>query len=71
MIVRCALWMSDSKTTVGELRRYLRDESVDTFEQVPGLRFKAWMRTDFAIRAGRYSTTVSGNRIFPPKRSRR
>ena len=43
MLVRLVLWsLADSKTTIEELRRYLRDESVDTFEEVPGLRFKAW-----------------------------
>jgi hypothetical protein len=44
VIVRIALWsLADSKTTIGELRRYLRDESLDAFGQVPGLRFKAWV----------------------------
>ena len=43
MLIRFVLWsLADSKTTIEELRRYLRDESVDTFEEVPGLRFKAW-----------------------------
>ena len=43
MLLRFVLWnLADSKTTIEELRRYLRDESVDTFEEVPGLRFKAW-----------------------------
>lgn len=38
------LWELDgSNTTIEELRRYLRDESVDAFASVPGLRFKAWM----------------------------
>ena len=44
MLVRLVLWnLADSKTTIAELRRYLRDESVDAFSQVPGLRFKAWI----------------------------
>ena len=44
MLVRFVLWnLADSKTTIEELRRYLRDESVDQFEEVPGLRFKAWI----------------------------
>ena len=44
MIVRIVLWnLADSKTTIEELRRYLRDESVEAFEEVPGLRFKAWI----------------------------
>ena len=44
MIVRLVLWnLADSKTTIAELRRYLLDESVDAFEEVEGLRFKAWL----------------------------
>ena len=44
MVVRIVLWsLGDSKTTIEELRRDLRDESVDAFEQVDGLRFKAWV----------------------------
>ena len=44
MIVRFVLWnLADSMTTIEELRRYLRDESVDAWEDVDGLRFKAWI----------------------------
>ena len=44
MILRLVLWnLADSKTTIEELRRYLRDESVDAFSEVEGLRFKAWI----------------------------
>jgi hypothetical protein len=44
MILRFVLWnLADSKTTIHELRRYLRDESADAFADVPGLRFKAWI----------------------------
>jgi hypothetical protein len=44
MLVRFVLWnLADSKTNVEELRRYLRDESVDEFSRVDGLRFKAWV----------------------------
>lgn len=44
MVVRLVLWsLADSKTTIEELRRYLHDESVDAFEEVDGLRFKAWI----------------------------
>jgi hypothetical protein len=47
------LWsLADSKTTIGELRRYLRDESVDAFEDVPGLRFKAWISDEATERWG-------------------
>ena len=44
MVVRIVLWsLADSKTTIEELRRYLRDESVEKFAEVEGLRFKAWI----------------------------
>ena len=44
MIVRFVLWnLADSMTTIEELRRYLRDESVDAWADVEGLRFKAWI----------------------------
>jgi Putative mono-oxygenase ydhR len=44
VIARIVLWsLADSKTTIDELRRYLRDESVDAFAEVEGLRFKAWI----------------------------
>ena len=44
MVVRIVLWnLADSKTSIEELRRYLRDESVDAFAEVDGLRFKAWI----------------------------
>ena len=44
MIVRFVLWnLADSMTTIEELRRYLRDESVEAWEDVDGLRFKAWI----------------------------
>ena len=53
MIVRLVLWsLADSKTTIAELRRYLRDESVDAFEEVPGLRFKAWISDEVTERWG-------------------
>ena len=53
MLVRLVLWnLADSKTTIGELRRYLRDESVDAFEDVRGLRFKAWISDETTDRWG-------------------
>jgi putative monooxygenase ydhR len=53
MIVRLVLWsLADSQTTVGELRRYLRDEAVDAFAEVPGLRFKAWISDETTERWG-------------------
>ena len=53
MLVRFVLWnLADSKTNIEELRRYLRDESVDQFERVPGLRFKAWISDEATERWG-------------------
>ncbi len=53
MLLRLVLWnLADSKTTIEELRRYLRDESVDAFEDVPGLRFKAWISEEATERWG-------------------
>jgi hypothetical protein len=53
MLLRLVLWnLADSKTTIEELRRYLRDESVDAFEDVPGLRFKAWISDEVTDRWG-------------------
>jgi putative monooxygenase ydhR len=53
VLLRLVLWnLADSKTTIGELRRYLRDESVDAFAEVPGLRFKAWVSDETTERWG-------------------
>ena len=53
MIVRFVLWnLADSKTNVAELRRYLRDEAVDSFEDIPGLLFKAWISDEITERWG-------------------
>jgi len=53
VLLRLVLWsLADSKTTIEELRRYLRDESVDAFEDVPGLRFKAWISDEVTERWG-------------------
>ncbi len=55
MIVRFVLWnLADSQTTIAELRRYLRDESVDAFEDVEGLRFKAWISDEVTERWGAF-----------------
>jgi hypothetical protein len=53
VLVRLVLWnLADSKTTIHELRRYLRDESVDTFAEAPGLRFKVWVSDEATDRWG-------------------
>ena len=55
MVVRIVLWsLADSKTTIEELRRYLRDESVDAFAEVAGLRFKAWISDPAGERWGAF-----------------
>jgi hypothetical protein len=53
VLLRFVLWnLADSKTTIAELRRYLRDESVAQFEEVPGLRFKTWISDETTERWG-------------------
>jgi hypothetical protein len=53
VLVRFVLWnLADSQTNLGELRRYLQDEAVDAFEEVPGLLFKAWISDDTTERWG-------------------
>ena len=53
MLLRFVLWnLADSKSTIEELRRYVRDESVDTFAEVRGLRFKAWISDEVTERWG-------------------
>jgi hypothetical protein len=55
VIVRFVLWnLAASETTIEELRRYLRDESVDSFEDVEGLRFKAWVSDEATDRWGAF-----------------
>jgi trans-2,3-dihydro-3-hydroxyanthranilate isomerase len=47
MFVRTVLWdLEDSPMTIASLRDYLRDESVDAFAAVPGLRWKVWIAND-------------------------
>ena len=44
MFVRIVLWELDgTPASIESLRAYLRDESVDAFAGVEGLRFKAWV----------------------------
>jgi len=53
VILRLVLWnLADSKTTIQELRRYLRDESVEAFADVPGLRLKLWISDEITERWG-------------------
>ena len=53
MIVRYVMWELDGTgTSIDELREYLRDESVDAFSGVHGLRFKAWISDSATNRWG-------------------
>jgi hypothetical protein len=53
MVVRLVLWnLADSLTNVGELRRYLQDEAVAKFEDVPGLLVKLWVSDETTERWG-------------------
>jgi hypothetical protein len=53
MRVRVVWWeLDDSPATIAELREYLRDESVDAFGAVEGLRLKLWIADDERNRWG-------------------
>jgi hypothetical protein len=53
MRVRVVWWELDgSQATIAELREYLRDESVDAFAQVEGLRLKMWIADEERNRWG-------------------
>ena len=69
MVVRIVLWnLNDSKTTIEELRRYLRDESVDEFADVEGLRFKAWISDPAGERWGAFylfETREEADQVLP------
>jgi hypothetical protein len=53
VLVQLILWnLADSKTTVAELRRYLRDESVDNYAEGEGLRLKLWISHEATERWG-------------------
>ena len=71
MIVRLVIWnLADSKTTIDELRRYLREESVDQFEEVPGLRFKAWISDEATERWGGiylWESPAAASQVLPSR----
>ena len=53
MIVRLALWsLADADLSVADLRRYLAEESVPAFAEVPGLRLKLWVSDEHTDRWG-------------------
>jgi hypothetical protein len=71
VLVRLVLWsLADSKTTIAELRRYLRDESVDLFAEAPGLRFKAWISDETTERWGAFYLWESAEAAAAPFPSR-
>ena len=71
MILRLVIWnLADSMTTIEELRRYLREESVDQFEEVPGLRFKAWFSDEATERWGAvylWETEEAARQMLPSR----
>ncbi len=44
--------LDDSGQTIASLREFLRDEAVDRFAKVPGLRLKVWISDERANRWG-------------------
>jgi hypothetical protein len=64
VIIRLVLWnLADSKTTIQELRRYLRDEAADSFANVPGLRLKLWVSDEVTERWGGLEASVEGEYV--------
>ena len=71
MVIRLVLWsLADSKTTIGELRRYLRDEAVDAFDELPGLLFKGWLSDEATERWGAVYVWESAEAAEQPLPSR-
>ena len=71
MVVRFVLWnLADSKSNIAELRRYLREESVEQFSAVPGLRFKAWFSDEATERWGAVYVWESAEAARQPLPSR-
>jgi hypothetical protein len=53
VVVRLVLWnLADADLSVADLRRYLRDESVPAFAEIPGLRLKLWVSDEHTDRWG-------------------
>jgi hypothetical protein len=51
--VRVVWWdLEGAGATIAQLREYLRDESVDAFGSVPGLRLKLWITDEATNRWG-------------------
>jgi hypothetical protein len=56
VLVRLVLWsLVDSRTTIAELRRYLRDESPEASGGLEGLRLQLWVSDEATERWGELS----------------
>jgi hypothetical protein len=73
MLVRLVLWsLADSDMTIAELRRYLRDEAVDAFSDVPGLRLKLWLSDELTERWGAlyvWESVEAAQQVLPSRAS--
>jgi hypothetical protein len=73
VLVRLVLWsLADSDMTIAELRRYLRDEAVDAFSEVPGLRLKLWLSDEVTDRWGAlyvWESAEAARRVVPSRAS--
>lgn len=71
MRVRFVWWDLDgSNTTIADLREYLRDESVDAFAAVDGLRLKLWLADEDRNRWGAvylWESEEAGRRPLPSR----
>src|SRR5262249_54073569 len=69
MLLQIVLWsLVDTEVTVAELRDLLRNESVDAFAGVPGLRFTAWISDEAGERWGAVYLWESAGAAEPPGR---
>ena len=71
MRVRVVWWDLDgSDSTIEKLREYLRDESVDAFAAVEGLRLKLWLADEERNRWGAvylWESEEAGRRPLPSR----
>src|SRR3954447_18008970 len=65
MRVRVVWWELDgSETTIQALREYVRDESVDAFSQIDGLRLKLWIADEDRNRWGAEGDRNRGGAVY-------
>jgi hypothetical protein len=71
MRVRVVWWDLDgSEATIAQLREYLRDESVDAFAEVEGLRLKLWLSDEDRNRWGAvylWESQAAGEQPLPSR----